>query len=350
MAEVLDRRAYYQRQARLARRAAARASKAWSTIDTGSINASWRAAVPVLLTQLVDAQTEAAATAATAPAMAGEAPASLLPDAFAGLAADGRGLDTLLELPVRTTLQRIGQGLPPARAMRAGQLQLVRIIRTEVADTARTAAQAAITATPAIVGYERIVVPPACARCVSLAGRLYPWNAGFLRHPGCDCQHRAVTRDQWRNDNRGNTPERLVAQMTPAQLRKGGFSDADQKALAMGADVGQLVNARRGAAGMAPPGGRLTAEERLLAQNGRGRGRVTPVQISGRDLYVTTEGTTTRGLAGVRLGARQATGRRPGDRYRRATAPRLLPQSIFQIAGNDRDEAVRLLQRNGYIH
>ncbi|GIF08667.1 hypothetical protein [Actinoplanes siamensis] len=66
-------------------------------------------------------------------------------------------------------------------------------------------------------------------------------------------------------------------------------------------------------------------------------------------MYVTSEGTTTRGLAGVRLGARTDGVRGKGRRYRSARAPRLMPETILQIAGNDRQEAVRLLRRFGYL-
>lgn len=347
--EQLGHREYYRRQARIARAAAARASRRWSLVDAEAIDASWRRLLPALLADVVDAQQQAAAGAAAAPTVAGQPAADLVPAGFAGLASDGRGLDSLLELPVRTALHRIAGGLKPAAALRAGQLQLVQIIRSEVADVTRIAGQAAITATPAVIGYERIVVAPACSRCIALAGKLFRWNTGFLRHPKCDCQHRAVTREQWADGDPAHTPEQLLEQMTPAQRRKAGLSSDDEKALAEGADLAQLVNARRGAAGMAPPGARLTREERLLLQNGRDRGRVTPVRLYGRDLYVTTEGTTSRGLAGQRLGARDVPGPRPaGQRYRRATAPRLLPQSIFAIA-RDRDDAVQLLHRFGYI-
>lgn len=348
--EQLGHREYYRRQARIAHTAAARAARRWSLVDAAAIDASWRRQLPALLADLVAAQAAAAAGAGAVPQVAGQAAVDLRTGAFTGLASDGRGLDSLLELPVRTTLRRIADGLKPAAALRAGQLQLVQIIRSEVADVTRIAGQVAIAATPAVIGYERIVVAPACSRCIVLAGKLYSWNTGFLRHPKCDCQHRAVTREQWEDGEPANTPEQLLGHMTAAQRRKAGLSADDEKALDEGADLGQLVNARRGAAGMAPPGARITREERLLLQNGRERGRVTPVRMYGRDLYVTTEGITSRGLAGQRLGARDVPGPPPaGQRYRRATAPRLLPQSIFAIAGSDRDLAVRLLHRNGYI-
>jgi hypothetical protein len=87
-----------------------------------------------------------------------------------------------------------------------------------------------------------------------------------------------------------------------------------------------------------------------MLRGGRDRGRLETVNVFGRDLYVTTEGTTTRGLAGVRLGARENGVKASEEaRYTSARAPRLMPESIYQIADGDRDEAIRLLKRFGYI-
>lgn len=126
------------------------------------------------------------------------------------------------------------------------------------------------------------------------------------------------------------------------------FTKAGAEAIRLGADIGQVVNARRGAAGLAPAGARLTADEGRALRGGREAGRLETRDVFGRDLFITTEGTTTRGVAGVRLGAK-VDGVKAGGRYRSARAPRLMPESILQIAGRDRDEAVRLLKRFGFI-
>lgn len=107
------------------------------------------------------------------------------------------------------------------------------------------------------------------------------------------------------------------------------FTKAGAESIRLGADVGKVVNARRGAAGLAPAGARLTPAEVRAARGGRSVGRLETRDVFGRQLYTTTEGT--RG------------------RNRPARAPRLMPESILQIAGRDRDEAVRLLRRNGYL-
>ena len=76
------------------------------------------------------------------------------------------------------------------------------------------------------------------------------------------------------------------------------MTKGDRKALDEGADLNQVVNAKRGASGM-----------------------------------TTTEGTTKRGLAGQRLGK----GRQ-----------RLTPNGIYRIA-SDRTEAMTLLKQHGYV-
>jgi hypothetical protein len=114
--------------------------------------------------------------------------------------------------------------------------------------------------------------------------------------------------------------------------------------------MSQVVNARSGmgARGMATAS-RLTGAEVKILRGGLDRGRLKPANAFGRDLLVTTEGTTTRAVAGRRLGARKDGVKKTGGRYRSAKAPRLMPEQILQIANGDRDEAIRLMKRNGFI-
>jgi hypothetical protein len=99
------------------------------------------------------------------------------------------------------------------------------------------------------------------------------------------------------------------------------FGAGDAEAIRLGADMNQVVNARRG---------------------------MQTASLFGRDVRVTTEGTTTRGLAGQRLGARQTTSKNADDRYRRATRVRLMPEQILRDA-RDRGDAIRLLKQHGYL-
>jgi hypothetical protein len=127
------------------------------------------------------------------------------------------------------------------------------------------------------------------------------------------------------------------------------FTVSGARAIRDGADIGQVVNARRGASGLSQPG-RLTLAEQRMLRGGRERGRLQRVDVYGRQVYVTTEGTTRRGVAGQRLGAwSEDAVKREGQRYRSARTPRLMPDAVYDLAGDDRAEAARLLRRFGYI-
>lgn len=125
------------------------------------------------------------------------------------------------------------------------EFQLDRLVASLVADAGRAAEQVAIATRPK-VGYVRYLNPPSCSRCVVLAGRVYRYSEGFLRHPGDDCTmiptsiaNPAITYD-------------------PADLmRQGmvtGLSKSDQQAISDGADFNQVVNVRQRAAGLNTPG------------------------------------------------------------------------------------------------
>jgi hypothetical protein len=145
---------------------------------------------------------------------------------------------------------------------------------------------------PAAGGYVRMLNPPSCPRCAVLAGKWFGWNAGFKRHPECDCRH-IPSRENLADDLR--TDPQLA--FKNGQIR--GLTQAETKALTEGADIGQVVNARRSIY-MDDAGHRLTRES-----------------------------TTRRGIF------------RGG--------PRPTPEQIYRSAGKDREKAVELLQRFRYI-
>ena len=343
-----------ERQVSLGRRTAAELGRLWRMIDRGNIVASWGALLPQALTVLGTSQATAAASAGiyvedalAAQGLTDSAAGRISPGSFAGIASDGRPLASLLLEPSITALTQIGRGVAAPQALSSGRFLLDMIARTQVADAGRTAVGAAIVARPQARGYVRMVVGKTCSRCLILAGRRYEWNAGFRRHPRCDCRHVPVG-ETVPDDIRVN-PRAYFDSLTPAE-QDDIFTKAGARAIRDGADMAQVVNARRGARGLTPAGARITAEEARLLRGGRDVGRLESLKIFGQDLFVTTEGTTTRGLAGVRLGAKESGVKKGKDqRYRFARPPRLMPESIYQIAGDDRDEAIRLLRRFGYI-
>lgn len=300
MATALD----VERQARvteLDRQLADIASKAWSALAIANAQDLFTGQVlPELLPDLVEAQRVAAEIGgAYVAASARQTPSVRVnPSMFAGIASDGRDLVSLLSQPLIGTYVAFAAGATPVAALATGAHQLERILTTQVHDAARGAESVTIAATPRMTGHERVVELGACSRCIVLAGRIYRWSDGFLRHPGCRCSMRP-----WYGPLYGGTdqPKQIFDRMSPDE-QVATFGADDAKAIRDGADISQVVNAHRG---MATAAG---------------------------NVKVTTEGTTRHGIAGRALLGR----------------PRLMPESIFRLA-SDRDDAVRMLRANGYI-
>lgn len=163
----------------------------------------------------------------------------------------------------------------------ATQAAFDRLILSLVQDAGRTAAAVDLGRRPALTGYVRSLNPPSCSRCVVLAGRVYRYSTGFARHPGCDCLMTPT------NDANGRDLVTDPSDLVDRGLVRG-LSKADMQALDSGADLGQVVNVRRKAAG-------LTVGSSVTVRAGR-----------------------------------------------------LTPQGILNVA-SDRDEAIRLLRQFGYI-
>lgn len=265
-------------------------------------------------------------------------PGVLAPRGIAGWAGDGRQVETLLEGSLVRAGQSYGQArdaaieaairlepnIPDAEEAAAAALEEAErwidiVAATIIADTARAAEAAAFGPREWVDGYVRMLNPPSCSRCAILAGRFYLWNEGFERHPLCDCVHIPAT-ETIADDLRVN-PDAYFRSLSPVQQDKL-FTGAGAQAIRDGADISQVVNARRGMA---------TAQ-----QNPRGwipKGRLVRTEVFGQGVYITTEGVTRRGAA------RRAMGNRP---------VRLMPESIYEIADN-RADAVRLLKLYGFI-
>ena len=315
--------AYYADQSRIARTAAQGVAAQWNMLDTGSLSQSWLASIGQLVLALVTgAQRRAAeqanpylAAMAAAQGARLSTPTGVVADALAGVASDGRPMESLLYLPIMFTKRWIAEGRPLPEAMAHGRNTLALLAATQVADTGRAAVTVGMTGDKTWVSYVRHVTLPACGRCIILAGRSYSYSTGFQRHPNCDCT--MIPRIHHANGSVGGpdplSPQELFDQMSPEEQDKA-FTKAGAEAIRLGSDLGQVVNARRG---MQTAGGHL----------------------------ITTEGTTIRGYAGKRLGNFRKI---EGERYRRSTIPRPMPEQLLKDA-RDRDEAVRLLQRFGYL-
>ncbi|MEU9515911.1 hypothetical protein [Micromonospora sp. NPDC048169] len=238
----------------------------------------------------------------------------IAPEGLIGVASDGRSMDGLLYGTVLTAKHAVAEGAAPSEAWASAGAQALMMVHTQLADASRAATGLGITARRN-VGYVRMVSQPACARCVLLAGRYYR-KAGFARHPNCDCRHIPARED--RAGDLTTDPRGYFNSLTEEQQNRT-FTTVDAWAIREGADMGQVVNARRG---MDVAGGVVRRRN-----------------VYGRELLTTTEGVTRRGFAGRRIRAR---GRDP------RTTPRLMPEAIYELS-DDRDEILRMLRLNGYI-
>lgn len=175
-----------------------------------------------------------------------------------GIVLTDQGIDTAseaaLNLPAFTTSPLSIERMTAATETDA---EFKRLVASITQETARAAQQAAVAVRPE-VGWVRHLTLPSCSRCAVLAGRVYRWSDGFLRHPGCDC---TMTPTSEGDDSMAYDVEGLAR-----TGRVTGLSKADRQALDDGADFGRIVNVRSRKAGLTESGrvleraGRLTPE------------------------------------------------------------------------------------------
>lgn len=329
----------------------AQVRRAWRLM-TPEFDQSWQRVERQLLGILAAAQ----ATAAQAGSdyvgqvlaetdQASPAVGDVVPTSLAAVASDGRPLDSLLYGGVTRAKDAMATGVTTTEALESGRNYLDMAVLTQVADAARVASGVSIAAREDAIGYVRMLNPPSCGRCAVQAGRWFRYNAGFQRHPRCDCVHVPARSQQWAEaEGLIASPEDYFDGLSRAE-QDHHFTKAGADAIRDGADIGQVVNARRGARGLTPAGARITKAEARDLRLGRDRGHLQSVELYGRQVYTTTEGATVRGFAGSRLGN---LAKMEGQRYRVSRTPRLMPESIYEIA-EDKADAQRLLRRYGYI-
>ncbi len=224
------------------------------------------------------------------------------PVGLLGVASDGRSLSGLLGYAVGAAVTNA---------------EFDRIVATQLQDVGRAAGEIQMGVRPAVTGYVRVVSGSACSRCMILAGRIYRWNEGFERHPGCNCEHVPTT--DARAEGVMTNPQSMFESLSAAEQDRR-FGRAGAQAIRDGADMGQVVNARRGMDTM---------------QSG---------------LLFTREGATTRGRAYKLMAERGRGGVGHKTRTGKGTnSVRLMPESIYKVA-TSREDALWLLRTYGYIH
>ena len=234
------------------------------------------------------------------------------PRVLVGTAGDGLPTEGLAYEAVITAKSSVKQGASVAQALRDGSQFLTAAVGTLLSDTGRTAEKVAMNSRP-VTGYVRMLNPPSCGRCVVLAGKRSKVGVAFDRHPKCDCRN--IPASESIAGDLLVDPRAHLDSLSDDELAKTLGSRANAQAYRDGADMNQLINAYRKSGG------------------------VSTAQVFGRTVKYTTEATTKRGLYGR---AARAVGRDP------ARTPRLMPESIYQIATSKAD-ADRLLQLYGWI-
>lgn len=235
-----------------------------------------------------------------------------------GVSGDGLTTDGLLYGAVIHAKQLVGDDWPAVQALASSAKWLSTAVGTLLSDTGRASEKLGMMARP-VTGYVRMLQAPSCGRCVILAGRRSRSSQPFLRHPRCDCRNIPASESVAGDltvDSRA-----YLESLDDQGLARALGSKANAQAFRDGADQNQIVNAYR----------------RKMLSDGTYTGGVRSAQVYGRSVRYTTEGTTKRGrafrgMAGTRV----------------AQSPRLMPESIAQIATDDADR-VRLLRRYGWI-
>lgn len=223
-------------------------------------------------------------------------------DAAVGWTRSGRSTGEIFSRPFAQyqTLRLDGASYYEARTKAERALELV--MASTLADTFRLTGGLDITSREQTV-YVRHINPPSCSRCIQLAGRIYRFNQGFQRHPGCDCVHvptKTIRFEDAVEDGLTTNPYEYFDSLSEGEQDRV-FGIAKARAIRDGADIHQVVNSYRG----------------------RFRG-------------ITTEGMGKHGYAGMRV-------RAAGYRHR------LTPETIYKMAGDSRKKAQQLLEMNGYI-
>ena len=237
-----------------------RAGKAWNRVNPGSIVSSWAnlstaivAAIMIAQTKAIEANNAFLDTAFGEQNLEGSIGHVNTSGIVGTMPATAATLDAALAGVAFHSLDRISRGDSTRQAMEAGMLELAHLTQYAVADASRAAAQIRVGTATQTVGYTRVVSTGCCARCAVLAGRFYRWNEGFLRHPMCKCLHLPTT-SMVAAQTATDPYEQFNALSKAEQDRI--YTKSGAEAIRNGADMNQVVNARRGMS----TSGRFTSE------------------------------------------------------------------------------------------
>lgn len=304
--------AYYLQQQALARETANGVQTLWRDQPKTNLKdrfAYWRTAIPSVADLVARAQYGAATGAAAyvkgAALVQGVTLGSDVPDIDPeAFLADSWYVQEGAYAAMAYQASLLVKGAPAAAAERSALASLLTRTISLVQDAGREASGVSLVVNPGLDGYFRRLRLPSCSRCAVLAGGYYKHNADFDRHERCDCTH--VPAAEHYDDG--------VSLDAEEAIRRGqvtGLSQADRRAiLDDGADVSQVINAKRKTAGLSTP---------------------TYLGKVGNERASTLESTTRRGV------------------FHHEGQARLTPAAIYKAAGKDRSKARDLLAHYGYL-
>lgn len=317
---------FYRHQQQIAAATVSSAAKLWRRMGS-DFDSSWMMLRPDIL-HVVHVGRAAAVTSASqytpallaATVQVAPAQGSLNSARFLASAPDGRDMGTLLDESVIRAKVGVARGVSSTGAIESIGAWLTGMLLTVMADTRRAVVGADIVQRPAIAGYTRMLNAPSCSRCVILAGRWFRWNAGFQRHPRCDCIHvmstsEAFARDQGFVSDPYEYFKSLTTEQQDKMFRPHGVSrekaaqigKSNARAIRDGADVFRIENVRL--RGLATAKGNLrygTPSRMTVDDIYRTAGtRTNAIRLMEREGYITSAGQVPGGAI---LGQREGFG------------------------------------------
>lgn len=239
---------HYRQQQGIAVAAATQVQGMWASMGE-DFDTSWSRISPSVNETVSAAQVAAAATGinyvgSVLAETDVDAPpvATLSARSFAGLAyPDGRPLGTLLDGSVVRAKEAVAAGLSVSAALSQARDWLGGTVLDSVRFANRQAVAAEITVRPKVQGWVRMLNPPSCKFCVTLAGKWFRWNQGFQSHPNCDCRH--IPAQESKSGDLTVDPYAYFRSLEPGmQDRIWGKKDA--QAIRDGSDIYRVVNVR----------------------------------------------------------------------------------------------------------
>lgn len=313
----------------------------WQRVDRNDFDSSVGLLLPTLTALVAQAQVQAAEESQRfieqVDAFNGvQSDVQVAPPAFAGVDWDGLRLEPMILFASTMMKQRMLAGAPAVDAVQTGLHYTTTLGTTATLDAGREAARVSWLAREVYVNWVRMIQPGACGRCIVLAGKQSRERA-FPRHPRCRCV--AVPSMEVTDGSVETDPQAFFDGLSREEQDKA-FTKTGAEAIRAGADMGRVVNARRGATGI-KYGPRILPTvdgpnpTRRLQPTKIGEYQGKPIHV-----YQTTELTGKRARSTYKYGSI--------DR-RLPQGVRLMPETIVKLSRGNQKELERLLRHYGYI-